>query len=175
MRLRACCFGARVTAGFLSKRVRLPEADSVAPAEVARNRKIATSRAVLHHHSNAIFFIHIPSKPESWLPSLFILLLLSFLRRRRLLSSFAAGGGSAFAFVLPLLSCCHPGGICFCLLPLHLFFAFSPQKPHVKPLKHITPYQPMTSIWHVSYTQTGILDIDRKIVKTKKPRGILRG
>jgi hypothetical protein len=44
-------------------------------------------------------------------------------------------------------------------LPLHLIFAFSAQKTHVKPQNHLTHYQPTTSAWRISYTPTAILDI----------------
>jgi hypothetical protein len=75
----------------------MPEADSVAPAEVARNRKISTSRDPAPTLSNAIFFIHIPSQPSAGShPFILLSSLLS-------LSSFAAGGGSALAFPFPLL------------------------------------------------------------------------
>jgi hypothetical protein len=45
------------------------------------------------------------------------------------------------------------------ILPLHLFFAFSAQKSHVKPQNYLTHYQSTTSTWHFSYVQPAILDI----------------
>ncbi len=46
--------------------------------------------------------------------------------------------------------------------------SFSAQKSHVKPSNHLTHYQPTTSVWHFSYSQPAILDIE---IKTSKPRG----
>jgi hypothetical protein len=36
------------------------------------------------------------------------------------------------------------------------------RKSHVKPQNCLTPYPPSTSVWHVSYAQTAILDIELK-------------
>jgi hypothetical protein len=63
-------------------------------------------------------------------------------------------------------------GICFCLLPLHLFFAVSAQNPHVKPPNQLTPCRTATSVWRMSFTQSAILDIE---LKTKQAPGTLRG
>jgi hypothetical protein len=52
--------------------------------------------------------------------------------------------------------------ICFCFLPLHLFFAFSAQNSRVKPQNHLNPCQTATSVWLISFTRSGILDIELK-------------
>jgi hypothetical protein len=51
----------------------------------------------------------------------------------------------------------HRGGICFCLLPLHLFFAFSAQKSLVKRQNHLTPSNEGRSSLKFSYPQTTII------------------
>jgi len=48
------------------------------------------------------------------------------------------GGGLLLSRLLSLSS---PKGICCCLLHLHLFFAFSAQKSHVKPQNHLTRWK----------------------------------
>src|SRR5207244_9716469 len=44
----------------------------------------------------------------------------------------------------------------------NFFSAFSAQKSHVKPQKHLTPSNKRKSGWHVSYPQPVILDIGSK-------------
>jgi hypothetical protein len=69
-----------------------------------------------------------------------------------------------------------PAGICCFLvvipagdLLLHLFFAFSAQKTHVKPHIPLTPYQTTTSIWRISFPQPAIMDIEIKKKKAPRP------
>jgi hypothetical protein len=51
-------------------------------------------------------------------------------------------------------SCCHPVGICFCLLRLHFFSPFSAQKSHVKPLETLSNCNTKTSRWHLSLSHS---------------------
>jgi hypothetical protein len=45
-------------------------------------------------------------------------------------------------------------GICFCLLPLHLFFTFSAQKSNVKSQNHPKTCQPTHNKTHISSRQS---------------------
>jgi hypothetical protein len=54
-------------------------------------------------------------------------------------------------------------------LLLHLFFAFSAQKTHVKAHIPLTPYHTTTSIWRISYPQPAIMDIEIKKKKAPRP------
>src|SRR5882757_9403667 len=69
-------------------------------------------------------------------------------------------------------SCCHPVGICCCFLLLHLFFAFSAQKSHVKSQNHLTPSNKTRSSLKFSYPQTAII---KTVEKNKQAPDTLRG